>query len=132
MRTYPVNSAEAAARIVAVALLADGHLCSSELHILHVSGCDERLGLKRAEFDLVVRHLAEDLMAAQDVAWHGSGALPAHNLHALFDEITDRQLQQRVLRLCERVTGSDAHLGDGERGVLRLMQQRWSPAPQPA
>ncbi len=39
MRTYPTNSPEAAARIVALALLADGHLSLIEIDALERRPC---------------------------------------------------------------------------------------------
>jgi hypothetical protein len=35
MRSYSRNSPEAAARIVALVLIADGHVCRSEFDVLH-------------------------------------------------------------------------------------------------
>jgi hypothetical protein len=35
MRSYPRNSPEAAARIVALVLICDGHVCRSEVETLH-------------------------------------------------------------------------------------------------
>ena len=44
MRTYPNNSPQAAARIVALAMLADGHLCKTELDLLERMDAIARLG----------------------------------------------------------------------------------------
>jgi hypothetical protein len=40
MRSYPHNSPEAAARIVALVLTSDGHVCSSEFDILEQLGAN--------------------------------------------------------------------------------------------
>lgn len=48
MRTYPRNSPQAAARIVALAMLADGHVCRSEIEALERCDAAARLGLSRA------------------------------------------------------------------------------------
>lgn len=62
MRPYPVNSARAAARLIALAVLADGHLSTSELGLLERMNAANRLGLTREQFSEVVRYLSEDLM----------------------------------------------------------------------
>ena len=46
MRSYPRNSPEAAARIVALMLISDGHVCSSEFDILKQLGAERELGLE--------------------------------------------------------------------------------------
>jgi hypothetical protein len=46
MRSYPHNSPEAAARIVALVLISDGHVCSSEFDILKQLGAERELGLE--------------------------------------------------------------------------------------
>ena len=55
MRPYPVNSARAAARLIALAVLADGHLSTSELGLLERMNAANRLGLTREQFSEVVR-----------------------------------------------------------------------------
>ena len=50
MRSYPRNSPQAAARIVALAMLADGDLTRTELDALDQLDAHEQLGLDRAHF----------------------------------------------------------------------------------
>lgn len=64
MRCYPPNSPQAAARLVALAVLADGHLSSTELGRLERMNAAARLGLNREELAEAVRHLSEDLLTA--------------------------------------------------------------------
>ena len=45
MRSYPRNSPEAAARIVALVLISDGHVCRSEIETLHRLQIERELGL---------------------------------------------------------------------------------------
>jgi hypothetical protein len=54
MRSYPHNSPEAAARIVALAMLADGHLSKSEFDALERLNIYGRLGLGPADWDSVI------------------------------------------------------------------------------
>ncbi len=46
MRAYPCNSPEAAARLVALVLIADGHVCRSELDALDHFEAARELGLQ--------------------------------------------------------------------------------------
>ena len=50
MRSYPTDSPQAAARIVTLAMLADGAVCRAEVDALERSGVHEQLGLHAATF----------------------------------------------------------------------------------
>ena len=57
MRTYPCNSPQAAARIVALTVLADRDICKTELELLDRLAVHEQLGLDREEFHNVLDSL---------------------------------------------------------------------------
>lgn len=63
MRSYPRNSPHAAARTLALAMLAGGHPCESELALLESLQVHEQLDLSRAELHAVVHTFCEDLLA---------------------------------------------------------------------
>jgi hypothetical protein len=69
MRTYQPNSPQAAARLIALAVLADGHVGSSELDALDEARLSHRLGLGPGEFRTIMRDLCEDLMATSHLNW---------------------------------------------------------------
>lgn len=54
MRPYANNSPQAAARIVALAMLADGDICMAEVGVLDRLGAHEQLGLETEPFHIVV------------------------------------------------------------------------------
>jgi hypothetical protein len=62
MRTYPCNSPEAAARIVALVLIADGHVCRSEFDAMNQLDAHAELGLPPDTLPRVVHTLCEDLL----------------------------------------------------------------------
>lgn len=62
MRSYPHDSPEAAARIVALVLISDGHVCSSELDILKQLGAERDLGLEPQLPHHIVHTLFEELL----------------------------------------------------------------------
>lgn len=130
MRSYPRNSPQAAGRIVALALLADGHLCKTELEALDRHDAHAQLGLGRAELHTVVHQLCEDLLAASDLAWGGSSQVDASTLAGLMAEVQDPLLQAKVLGLCAAVVATDGPMTDGESAVLTAALTQWG-ATQP-
>jgi hypothetical protein len=133
MRSYPRNSPQAAARIVALALLADGNFCKSELDALEGHGAAAQLGLSRAELHAVVHDLCQDLLAGSDLSWGGSRQVDAHTLAGLLAEVQDPQLQLKVMQLCVAVVETDSHVAEGESAVLAAALTQWGlPQVQPA
>ncbi len=74
MRTYPCNSPEAAARLVALVLIADGHVCRSELDALDHLEAAHELGLQPGAMPGIVQTLCEDLLLGA----YASGSLLAN------------------------------------------------------
>jgi len=62
MRTYPCNSPEAGAGIVALVLIADGNVCRSELDALDHLEAARELGLQPDAMPGIVQTLCEDLL----------------------------------------------------------------------
>lgn len=124
MRSYPRNSPEAAARIVALVLISDGHVCSSEFEVLRQLDAARRLGLAPDALPGLVHTLCEDLLAGA-----GSGALmegiDPDTLASLMREIDDPQLQQQVLQLALAAARADSHLADAEALVLGAAAHHW-------
>ncbi|HEY2609084.1 TerB family tellurite resistance protein [Paraburkholderia sp. RL18-103-BIB-C] len=125
MRTYPRNSPQAAARIVALALTSDGHVCSSEEHALESLGIAGELSLAPAQFAQIVQTLCEDRSVAQVSPELAVGHLDAALLATLIDEIDDPALRRKIMRLCMAVTIADGHLADGEITVLAAVFNAW-------
>jgi uncharacterized tellurite resistance protein B-like protein len=124
LRTYPSNSPEASARIVALAMLADGHFCKTELDVLARMDADAQLGLEPEELKAIVHTLCEDLFYSSLGSW-GPANLEASTLNALLAEIDDPELRVKVLALCVAVTEADEHLAEGEIRVLAAASEQW-------
>ena len=124
MRTYPNNSPQASARIVALAMLADGHFCQTELDVLTRMDADVQLGLEAEELKTIVHTLCEDLFYSRHGNW-GPANLDASTLNALLAEIDDPDLRVKVLGLCVAVTEADAHVAEGEARVLAAAYEQW-------
>ena len=129
MRTYPRNSPQAAARIVALALTADGHVCSSEERALEKLDIAGKLGLAPAQFAQIVQAMCEDHSAAQTSLAPTVGPVDATLLATLIAEIDDAALRSKVIRLCIAVAIADDHLADGEIAVLAAVMNAWGPKP---
>jgi len=125
MRHYPTNSPQAASRIVALALLADGHLTKVEIDVLDQLDAHTQLGLDRPELHRVVHSFCEDLLATTVGGWANAGHLDAHTLQALLAEVDDPALRKRVLGLCTAVVDVDRHVSDGESQLLLSALTQW-------
>jgi hypothetical protein len=127
MRTYRRNSPEAAARIVALALTADGHVCSSEDRALDRLNVARELGLAPGQFPGIVQALCEDRLLSPASWADAAGDLDGDLLTTLMAEIDDAALRRKVMRLCLAVAVADDYLADGEIALLAAMLEAWRP-----
>ena len=125
MRPYPHNSPEAASRIVALTMLADGHLSRIELEALQRGSLQHAFELPPAALHGVIQALCEDLLATAHSSRGLSSAIDMATLQVLLTEIDDPELQARVLRTCIDVAEADTHLAEGEAVVLLTVAERW-------
>jgi uncharacterized tellurite resistance protein B-like protein len=125
MRTYDLDSPKAAARIVALTMLADGHISQAELSVLQGHGGCERLGLEPDELQDVLLALCEDLLHGASLSWTESCCADTRAIARLLGEITDPALRERVLALCLSVAEADNSVSDGEALVLTYAVEQW-------
>jgi uncharacterized tellurite resistance protein B-like protein len=127
MRSYPMNSPQAAARIVAMTMMADGHVSKSEIEAFERSGARWLLGLQPGELQTVVQAYCEDLLMD---AYAGRGTdcgVDSQTVQDLLREIDSPQLRSKIQMVCTNVVQSDAHIAHGESVVLRAAEQMWGP-----
>ena len=125
MRTYPCNSPEAAARLVALVLIADGHVCRSEIEALSHCGAEHELGLAPDTMPRIVQTLCEDLLLGADASGSLLANIDDSALASLMAEVTDPLLRAKVVRLAKAVANADRHLADGEALVLAAASRLW-------
>ena len=126
MRSYPRNSPQAATRILALAMLADGHQCPSELALLERLEVHAQLGLSRAELHAVVHAFCEDLLAmSSGMCWADLSQVRPAPLRQVLSEVDDPALQSQVLELCVSLVAADRHLSHGESVVLAAALLQW-------
>ena len=125
MRTYPLNSPQAAARIVALAMVVDGQLGQTEIDVLERLNAPARLGLLLSELRTIVRRLCEDLLLSLEPGDFSMCHVDERTLAQLMAEIDNPQLRRTVLGLCIAVVEADSQVSDGEALVLVAAVEHW-------
>ena len=125
MRNYPRNSPEAAARILALVLISDGHVCRSEIEALDPSGLERELGLAPGGFAQVLHILCEDLLASANGSGAWSCSIDEATLGSMLAEIDDPGLQRTVMHLALAAAAADSHLADAEALVVSTARALW-------
>ncbi|MDO9234455.1 MAG: TerB family tellurite resistance protein [Aquabacterium sp.] len=125
MRAYPVNSPQAAARIVALTVVADGNIGLTEINLLDKLAVHEQLGLPRHEFQALLDTFCEDFLASGQVKGADVCPVDERTLADLMGEIQDRGLRLKLLRLCVALAECDAHVAEGESIVLVAAVEHW-------
>ena len=131
MRSYPIDSPQAATRLLAMALVADGHYAIAEIKALDRLDAPARLGLAPDAFKAVIDHFCEDLLLATHGEWLGSAAIDSATRRSLFAEVQNPALGAEVRALCEAVMLCDSHLADGEVALLDELAKAWPQQPNP-
>ena len=103
MRSYPIDSPEAATRLLAMAVLADGHCSITELNTLDRLSAPARLGIAPDAFKAVIDRFCEDLRLAHHGEWLGSAAIDSATRRSLLAEVQNPALGAEVRALCEAV-----------------------------
>ena len=125
MRSYPANSPQAAARIIALTVVADGDIGDAEIAWLDRLVVHEQLGLTRHELHALLDTFCEDLLSSDQLKWADACPVDERTLADLMGEIQDRALRLKLLRLCVELAEVDAHVDDGESSVLIAAVEHW-------
>ncbi|MBP6118427.1 MAG: TerB family tellurite resistance protein [Giesbergeria sp.] len=125
MRRYPVNSPQAAARIVALTVIADGDIGEAEIEWLDRLSVHEQLGLARHELHTLLDTFCEDLLSSGQLNWADACPVDECTLADLMGEIQDPSLRLKLLRWCVELAESDAHVAQGESIVLVAAVEHW-------
>ncbi|QGZ63688.1 tellurite resistance TerB family protein [Paraburkholderia acidisoli] len=130
MRTYTCNSPQAAGRIVAIAMLADGHLSNDELVAVHRARVAERLGLAPGEFGSIMQGLCEDLLLTNaHLNWSDACKLDSDVMQQVMLELDDPALRSKVLNLCHVAVYADGHVAETETALLAALSRAWQEEP---
>jgi uncharacterized tellurite resistance protein B-like protein len=125
MRSYPLNSPQAAGRILALVLLADGDVSSRELQTIERLGSLDALGLDAEQLSELIQHLCDDLHTGLCMTGSLLSALDEATLTALLREVDEPRLQAAVLQMAREAASAEGHLADGEVAVLGAAERQW-------
>lgn len=125
MRSYPVNSPQAAARIVALTVVADGDIGDAEIGLLDRLAAHEQLGLERQELHALLDSFCEDLLSSGQLMWADVCPVDERTLADLMSEIQDPALRLKLLRLCVQLVEVDARVEAAESIVLAAAVEHW-------
>lgn len=123
MRSYPTNSPEALARLVAMAILADGRLDNREVDWIKHNDTAALLGVDRDTLIQVLLDCCRDVIneAEQERVF----LLEDHRLARLADDLTDPALQKVAVSAMLILAKSDGSVSEGEETLLRFLMNRW-------
>ena len=125
MRSYPVNSPQAAARIIALTVVADGDIGDAETQWLDRLAVHEQLGMARHELHALLDIFCEDLLSSGQLNWADACPVDERTLAELMGEIQDPTLRRKLLRLCVELAEVDARVDEGESIVLVAAVEHW-------
>jgi hypothetical protein len=125
MRPYPANSPQAAARIVALTVVADGDIADAEIELIDRLEVPHQLGLTRHEMHTLLDTFCEDLLSSNQLTWADACPVDERTLASLMSEVQDPALRLKVLRLCVELAEVDNHVAEGESIVLVAAVEHW-------
>ena len=132
MSSYPRIIREAAARIVALLMVADGHVCRSEIAALERAHASPLLGLVAPDWARVLRELSEDLVSSAFGPWGSAGHIDEGLLRLLLADVDDPALRTQTLALCREVAHADTHVSGTEESLMALAAALWAAPPAAA
>jgi hypothetical protein len=124
LREYPLNSPRAKARLVVLALLADGRLDKREFASLEKRGVYAALGLSREDFVAVLLDFCSD--AAHLPNSQGSYLISPQILQGLFAEVAGRAERRALVQHIFATLCSDGQLDDGEERLFWNAVDAWN------
>lgn len=123
LRAYAPNSPRAKARLIVLAMLADGNLDDIELETLSRRGMFAKLGIAREDFFQVFFDFCADVESLPN--GEGDYLLQPIVLKQLFGEIDDAAERQSLLFHISDMIHSDGRLEEGEVVLLRQAVATW-------
>lgn len=125
MRNYPIDSPQAKARIIALALLADGGLDKSEIECLESQDIVSRIGITTNAFETVLQEFCQDIDQSGLCGLNGQLRLEHPAIEAMLDEIRQRDVRQALLRAIFSIVHADRNVSLGEAKLTALAMTRW-------
>lgn len=125
MRHYETDSSPAAARILALTMLADGGLDRNEVEALMQSDLVRRLGIGTVEFERILREYCDDLLTSAHYLDGMRLKLADEVLELLLEDIAEPALQRALLRAMQEIVAADGVETAAEVEVLARALTKW-------
>jgi uncharacterized tellurite resistance protein B-like protein len=122
MRLYSIDSPHAAGRVLALMIIVDGNVATSELAALERSKILDQIGLDQEAFMRLLQELCEDLHTS---TLHGALQLDNALVDGLLGEIADPKLRRSLLRTMWSISDADGWLADAEARLLTRASNIW-------
>ncbi|GAA5180823.1 hypothetical protein GCM10025771_26230 [Niveibacterium umoris] len=123
MRSYPVNSPEAAARLICMAILADGRLHDREVALLDQHMIPDAVGITKDTLVQVLLDCCRDLVdEAEQSRVH---LLENARIDRLAADITRPELRRTVCSAILVMAKADGQVTVGEQRLLLQLMERW-------
>ena len=123
LRTYPVDSPRAKARLLVLALFADGRVDAAELDSLAKYQTFAELGISREDFFQVLYDFCADAAALPE--GKGSYLVSPALLDTLFAGVGNVGERQKLVRLIFDLIRSDGHLAESEARLFWRALDTW-------
>ncbi len=124
MKTYPTDSPEAMARVLAMVMLADAKLDDRELEALERLDLLRLIGLGRDHFSRVVQEYCDDLRAA-GAAGGKINLMDRPRIDAIVDAVQDPRKRTDAASMALILMKADEQFHDAELALLRYTMERW-------
>jgi uncharacterized tellurite resistance protein B-like protein len=128
MQSYPANSPQAMARVIAMMMVTDGELHDTEIEFLERNRAFEALGLSRIEFREVARQYCADLIATS-AAVDTIRLIDPARIDQIIACITDTKKRKVVCKHALGIIVADGDVGGQEVAVFRYVLTVWDVDP---
>jgi len=126
MRFCATDSPDAVCRLLALSMIVDGHLATSEMQALHHSAILDRLGVDADRFDDAVVALCDDLLAEARRHGREDVEIDTPTLDRLLGDVADPLLRMHVLKAMLDIVHADKTIDSREHLLLQRAQRKWS------
>jgi uncharacterized tellurite resistance protein B-like protein len=121
-RSYPRNSPEAVARVLAMAMITDGEVDDAEIALFDRLDLFRMVGLSRQDFAQVLSDYCTDLRAADG----GPLAADAAVVDAVIADVDDPHRRLMACAAMLSVCYADGRFDAAELSVMRQVLRRWN------
>jgi hypothetical protein len=123
LRWYGPNSPQARGRLVATAMLADGHFNPAEMREIADGSVSTTIGLEREEFLRLVLDLCEDI--EKRLKPKGKALLDTPVLDQMFSDVSHPVVQRTTLNAMRAAIACDGNVSPSEAELLAKAFAAW-------